>query len=100
MSSSLKISIVGAGQIGSRHLQALANIKGPALIQLVDPSQSALRIACQRFNSVWKEDSNRIILQTFNAIKDLDENQDVVIVSTDSVARRDVICELIQVKNV
>jgi hypothetical protein len=100
MPSSLDISIIGAGQIGSRHLQSFAQLQGSARIQLVDPSKSSLEMACQRFHSVYKGDSKKITLQVFNTIKDLDEHQDMAIVATDAIVRRDVIKELIQLKNI
>jgi predicted dehydrogenase len=98
MPAILNVSIIGSGQIGSRHLQALANLKQPARIQLVDPSQNSLDIACQRFNSVCEGDPNRVTLQTFKAIKDLDQHQDVTIVATDATVRSQIIKELIQKK--
>lgn len=100
MPVSLNVSIIGAGQIGSRHLQALAHLQESVRIQLVDPSQDSLEVARQRFHSVYKGDSKRITLQTFNAIKELDEFQDVAIVSTDSKVRYGAIKELIQLKNI
>ena len=100
MPVSLNVSIIGAGQIGSRHLQALAHLKESVRIQLVDPSQDSLEVARQRFHSVYKGDSKRITLQAFNAIKELDEFQDVAIVSTDSKVRYGVIKELVQLKNI
>jgi hypothetical protein len=100
MPSSLTISIIGAGQIGSRHLQSLAQLQEPTRIQLVDPSRRSLEVACQRFHSVYKDDSKNITLQVFNAIKDLDKRQDMAIVATDAIVRSDVIKELIQFKNI
>ena len=71
MPETLNVSIIGSGQIGSRHLQALAHLQESVRIQLVDPSQSSLEVACQRFHSIYKGDPKRITLQTFNTIKDL-----------------------------
>ena len=39
------IVIIGAGGIGSRHLQSLSNIKIPLQIFVVDPILKALKIA-------------------------------------------------------
>ncbi len=100
MSRTLNVSIIGSGQIGSRHLQALSNLKGSVCIQLVDPSSKSLEIACQRFHSVYQENSERISLQTLNSIDGLDESQDIVIISTDAVVRSKVLKELIQKKNI
>jgi predicted dehydrogenase len=96
MPPSLNISIIGAGQIGSRHLQALAHLQEPAQIQLVDPSQKSLEVACERFYSVYKkEGADKIVLQAFNEIQELDEHQDVTIVATDATVRSQIIKELL-----
>tara|TARA_B100000315_G_C14571743_1_gene585933 strand:+ start:897 stop:1901 length:1005 start_codon:yes stop_codon:yes gene_type:complete len=100
MSVSLDIAIIGAGQIGSRHLQALAKLKDTVRIQLVDTAPESLEIACKRFYDVYKGDSERITLQQFNSIRDLESDQDLVIVATDARDRGDVIKELVRTKNV
>jgi len=46
------ICIIGAGQIGSRHLQALKAVKSPLDICIVDRSKESLRIARERYNSM------------------------------------------------
>lgn len=46
------VVLVGAGQIGSRHLQALANIKDTCKITVFDPSLSSLDTARKRFIEV------------------------------------------------
>lgn len=47
-----QVAIVGAGQLGSRHLQALQAVRRPLGIHVVDPSPAALEIARQRFRAV------------------------------------------------
>jgi predicted dehydrogenase len=49
------IVIIGAGQLGSRHLQALRLIDEPIRIQVVDPSHESLKVAEERFNQVKKD---------------------------------------------
>src|SRR3989338_7433892 len=44
-----RIYVIGAGSIGSRHLQALKAVKRPLDITVVDPAPGALRRAEQRF---------------------------------------------------
>ena len=46
------IAVIGAGEVGSRHLQALALLKRPVKIFVVDPSNESLRIAKERFQQV------------------------------------------------
>jgi len=100
MPETLNISIIGSGQIGSRHLQALAYLKGSVRIQLVDPSSKSLDLACHRFHSTYQENSKRITLHALNSIEGLYEGQDVVVVATDSTVRSKVLKELIQTKSI
>lgn len=48
----MHIAIIGAGQLGSRHLQALARSPLPRQITVVDPSTDALAVARQRWEEV------------------------------------------------
>lgn len=43
------VAIIGAGELGSRHLQGLARVNEPLSIHLVDPSQESLERAKARF---------------------------------------------------
>ena len=47
-----KILIIGAGQIGSRHLQALKTVNLPLDIFVVDQSDVSLKIAKERYDSI------------------------------------------------
>ena len=42
------IAIIGAGQIGSRHLQGLTKIKQSINITVIDPNPAALKMAKKR----------------------------------------------------
>ena len=44
-----QIAIIGAGQLGSRHLQGLAKLQLPCQVHVVDPSPKSLEVARQRF---------------------------------------------------
>lgn len=46
------IYLIGAGQIGSRHLQALKAISMPLDITVVDPSSESLKIAKERYKQM------------------------------------------------
>ena len=43
------ILIIGSGELGSRHLQALTKTNININIQVVDPSNESLKIASERF---------------------------------------------------
>lgn len=46
------IQIVGAGQLGSRHLQALSLVEQPLSIEVIDPNPDSLAVAQQRYESM------------------------------------------------
>ena len=45
-----KIFIIGSGELGSRHLQSLKNIKTSLEIYIIDPSNKSLKIAQERYD--------------------------------------------------
>ncbi len=94
------IAIIGAGQIGSRHLQAMAKLEGTAKVQLVDPFEESLRIARERFFQVYQRDSEKIELICNRFIDNLSEPVDLAIVATCSNIRAKVIKELTRKKEV
>lgn len=96
----INIAIIGAGQIGSRHLQAMANLEFPAIVQLVDPSKESLFISEQRFFDVYNNNTNTITLQSYQMINELREPIDIVIVATTADTRAKVISEIIQKKRI
>lgn len=82
-----KIFIIGAGQLGSRHLQALKNIKIPLNINVIDPSKKSLDIAKQRYDSIKIIDNNNV--SYYESINDVDSLSivDLVIIATSSNVR-------------
>lgn len=96
------IALVGAGNIGSRHLQALKNVKLPLSIYVVDPNKSSLRIAKERyeqFNSTTKDSQQ---LEFLESVDNVPSKIDLAIIATNSGIRRKVIESLFkksQVKN-
>ena len=54
------IRIVGAGQLGSRHLQALQAVETPLDIEVIDPSEASLATAKERFEAVAGHANHRI----------------------------------------
>lgn len=47
-----RVAVVGAGQLGSRHLQGLVRLSVPCEIHVVDPSPDSLELARQRASEV------------------------------------------------
>ncbi|MFX0025164.1 MAG: oxidoreductase [Candidatus Hermodarchaeota archaeon] len=94
-----KIIIIGAGNIGSRHLQALKSVKTPLKIDVIDPSVKALKISKERYDSIHPDISDHEISYS----RDLniqDDQIDIAIISTTSKVRRGVIENLLEQKSV
>jgi len=94
-----KIALIGAGQIGSRHLQGLARIDIPVILQVVDPGIESLKIAKERYLEVPKN----VYIQSIyflTAIDGLDNDLDLCIIATNSDVRFRVFQELVSKKNI
>lgn len=88
------ILVIGAGQIGSRHLQALKRIKMPLRITVVDPSARSLIIAKNGFEEVP-------LGKAVHSVKYLDsmpsgQNIDLAIIATTSDVRADAIKDVLK----
>ena len=96
-----RILVVGAGNIGSRHLQALGRSNLALSIVVVDPIVQALETSKQRFDEAAKKGMVRRV--EYHQNLDAVGNQfDVGIVATSSDIRRKIIQEMldkVEVKN-
>lgn len=98
------IAILGAGQIGSRHLQGLAKLRLPVHLQVFDPSEAALATARERFAQAMGPEANPNI-QGVDYISDfsrIEEKLDLAIVATAANVRRELTEKLLnryEVKN-
>ncbi|MEI8278347.1 MAG: Gfo/Idh/MocA family oxidoreductase [Bacteroidota bacterium] len=92
------VALIGAGQIGSRHLQGLALSKIPLNIQLIDPSNESLDLARKRYEEVTPAAEHLLTLH--NSINDVFADIDVAIVATSSNVRRAVVEQLLSTINV
>ncbi|MBC6110553.1 Gfo/Idh/MocA family oxidoreductase [Pedobacter sp. CCM 8938] len=89
-----KIAIIGAGQLGSRHLQALLKINVDVAIEVVDPSDASLELAKQRAAEIpanAKIESVRYL----NSITALSKELDVCIIATTANVRFELMEKLV-----
>lgn len=88
------ICIIGAGQLGSRHLQALKSVKEKLNIYVVDLNEESLIVAKERYEAISLPDENKVhFIQGMEKINE--DYFDVVIISTNSNARKKVTNELL-----
>jgi hypothetical protein len=86
-----KIAICGAGQLGSRYLQGLSFVEIPLEIWVYDISSSSIEISKQRYEEC---DRNNHIVNYIQEIQKLPSQLDLVIVSTSSNVRIEVVKQI------
>lgn len=94
-----KIALIGAGQLGSRHLQGLAKSDLEICIEVVEPFELPRNIAKQRFEEVPTSKNIKFIVFLEN-ISQLSDQLDLVIVATNADVRYKVTKELLESKKV
>ncbi|NCI49047.1 Gfo/Idh/MocA family oxidoreductase [Sediminibacterium roseum] len=87
------IAIIGAGQLGSRHLQGLMKSTLDLNIAVVDPLESSLAVAKQRAGEIPRG-KNKINVNYFTVISELQRTIDFCIVATNSDVRLRVLKEV------
>ncbi len=93
------IAIIGAGNIGSRHFQALKSVSTPLKIYIVDPNSESIIIAKKRYHSINSGEKIHKI-EFYNSIKKFNEKIDLAIIATSSDVRRIVIENLLELNEV
>ncbi len=89
----MHIVIVGAGQIGSRHLQALITTKVKIEISIIDPSHSSLEKTKVRWEEVGGKHSS-FLIKYYNSVSNLSKDIDLALITTSSFNRLEIIKEL------
>lgn len=81
-----RVAVIGAGQIGSRHLQALAKIDTPVYLQVVDKNKTSLGISEKRYLEV-SNNPHIMRIDFLSDISELNENIDLCIIATNADVR-------------
>ncbi|MBN1183229.1 MAG: Gfo/Idh/MocA family oxidoreductase [Bacteroidales bacterium] len=84
-------AIIGAGQLGSRHLQGLLKYGSMQTIYVLDPSEESLKISKSRAEEIPNEHIVHYVMEW----KRLPKYLDLVIIATNSDVREDVVAKLI-----
>ena len=94
-----KIAIVGAGQLGSRHLQGVLKINVPVEVEVVDPNTQSLELAEQRAGEIALNDNIKSV-RYINAISGLSNDIDICIIATTANVRYSILSELVGSKKI
>ncbi|MCF8265782.1 MAG: hypothetical protein K9I71_03400 [Ignavibacteriales bacterium] len=88
------LALIGAGQLGSRHLQGLALLHQELEIYIVDPDHNSIATAIERFKEVSGYDNKKLI--ACQNIGELPSILNFVILATNSDVRYQMFVDLIQ----
>lgn len=88
-----KVAIIGAGQLGSRHLQGLKGAASPLAITVMDNSDESLIISKERYESIPAVGEKSIEYVT--SIQELPSEIDMAIIATGSKPRAAIVRSLL-----
>lgn len=88
-----RIVIVGCGQMGSRHLQAIVKLGGQLNIQVVEHNPANQYLAQKRLQEVLTR-GQPVEIKWYKDIAELDSRPDLTIVATKAAGRVDILKEL------
>jgi predicted dehydrogenase len=86
--------LIGAGQIGSRHLQAMSLSSHDWIIKVIDPNTKSLELSRKRWNEVALQTSN-IEISFSSSLPTNPSHIDVAIIATSAVHRLEAIKSLL-----
>jgi hypothetical protein len=90
-----KILIIGCGNIGSRHLQAILKLKNNIIIEIVEPNLNAQSLAKIRLKEIKCKNENYKLIW-YNSLSLVKNKSDLVIVATNSKGRVKLIEKLLK----
>jgi len=94
-----KVALIGAGQLGSRHLQGLAKSDLEISIEVVKPFEVSRDIAKSRFKEI-PENKKIKNINFLENISELSNELDLVIIATNADVRFKLVIELLENKKV
>jgi hypothetical protein len=88
-----KICLIGCGNVGSRHLQAISRLSFPVEIDVVEPSFESQKLGKKRLDEI-EYDKNFHKVSWFKEIQELENKYELTIVATTATGRANLLCEL------
>ncbi|RZD48324.1 MAG: hypothetical protein CXT78_01435 [Thaumarchaeota archaeon] len=95
MEKNKKIVLIGCGNIGSRHLQAIIKVKDVTSIEIVEPNIKSQKVAKLRLNEIKFNKSKQDIFW-HKSLSTIKNQSDLVIIATNSKGRVNLIQKLLQ----
>ena len=89
-----QVAVIGAGQLGSRHLQGLKVASSPMDITVIDSNEDSLKIAKERYDAVPPYGEK--VVKFVKSIEELPAELDLVIIATGSKPRANIVKSLLE----
>ena len=89
-----RICLIGCGNVGSRHLQAISKLPFSINIDIVEPDLESQKLGIKRLNEI-KFDEDSHIFSWYKDIQELQNKYDLTIVATTATGRADLLCKLV-----
>lgn len=86
------ICLVGCGNVGSRHLQAIAKLPFSTDVEIVEPSKDSQELGKKRLAEIRQNGDSRF--SWYSKIEELRHKPDLTIVATTATDRADLLCRL------
>ena len=94
MKNTKRILVVGSGNVGSRHVQAIVKLNTRVKLDIIEPSESAQNLTKKRITEIpHKKDDFDI--NFYHSLSEIEPESDLVIVATTAVGRESIITELL-----
>ena len=93
-----KVAVIGAGQLGSRHLQGLKGAESPLSITVMDNSKESMQASNERYETITAVREKTIEYVT--SIQELPKELDLVIIATGSRPRAAIVKSLLEYASV
>jgi predicted dehydrogenase len=90
-----KICLIGCGNVGSRHLQALVKIPFSTDLLIIEPLVKSQNLGKERLSEI-QYNQNLHKISWMNRVEDLKEKPDLTIISTTAIGRKDLLLKLLK----
>lgn len=89
-----KICLVGCGNVGSRHLQAISKLPFPTDVDIIEPNLESQVLGKKRLGEI-KYDEDSHIFSWYKDVQEVKDKHDLTIVATTATGRADLLCKLV-----
>jgi hypothetical protein len=93
-----KVFVIGAGNLGSRHIQSLCQVDEALELDIIDPSHHSLELARERVREVVS--ATRHTIRYLNSMVEMNDNYFFGVIATTANVRMAIIERLIEVSRV